>query len=245
MYKKTIKLGPKASSTTVPAHLSSTQQLQPPSTTSTNMSGTENMDTTTPAKRAGTEPTDAPPTKTVALSKLAAAYNKKVKATKAARNKGNAPDEDQNVETIPINEAVNEPTNVAGALPYNQAPLMNLRNLMPQGYQNEQSTKGTTASTSKLDASFRADKIEFVLMYRPKNPARPDDNDWEVPEKNNLRRGNGIRLSQVHGGGHLPDGRHCLGQRPQGDRDRYDLYVWKGHEPGCPAESCIQVHSHP
>ena len=69
--------------------------------------------------------------------------------------------------------------------PYLETPLLTLRQLMP-------GSSGGDEEDQDLDQSFRADKIEFMVVRRPLTPdeARaetvlvdPGDVDWTIPEQ--------------------------------------------------------------
>ena len=69
---------------------------------------------------------------------------------------------------------------------YLDAPLLTLRELMP-------GSTGKGDDDGDLDQSFRADKIEFLVMHRPMTPAEIQADtvledvahvDWSIPNQN-------------------------------------------------------------
>ena len=81
------------------------------------------------------------------------------------------------------------------------APLLTLRELMPGG-------TGDQDPDDDLDQSFRADRIDFIVMHRPlTNSEREADNmiedaadiDWAIPEKEEFEEYDGYVVRHLHG----------------------------------------------
>ena len=97
------------------------------------------------------------------IAALARAYEAKAKKTKLDRQaKGLATaDDEDGFEVQQVNETIKA-----------QEPL----ELLPQGF------NASKAANLKLDSTFRAERIEFVLMCKPINPQKPADLDWSIPD---------------------------------------------------------------
>ena len=115
------------------------------------------------------------------ISKLSAIYEAKIKATQAKKS-GTAPDQDTNFKVVPVNKTVTANPNAAAAkkLEYKNAPLLTLRSLLPDSLDDgTQLALEIPDGTKNLDCTFRADRLEFVIMTRKID----DDNaEWEIPE---------------------------------------------------------------
>ena len=93
------------------------------------------------------------------IAKLAKVYDKRVKDTRSAKGLDTVKEDDNDCEVTPIGSVVAEPVPVAKH-EYKQAPTMTLNDLIPASFKPE------PGASSKFNASFRSDRIEFVLMCR-------------------------------------------------------------------------------
>ena len=76
-----------------------------------------------------------------------------------------------------IGLTVSEPAAKAAKLDYRQAPTLTLSELIPASFQPE----AGAAASGKLHSSFRAEKIEFVLMQRKLVATAKEDLEWDLP----------------------------------------------------------------
>ena len=113
------------------------------------------------------------------IGRLSAIYEAKIKDTQKKKT-GTAPDLDTNFKIVPVNETVSAPATAAPKLEYKNAPLLTLRSLLPDALDDgTQLALDIPAGSKTLDCTFRAERIEFVVMTRKVD----DDNaDWEIPE---------------------------------------------------------------
>ena len=137
-------------------------------------------------KRSG-DSQDEPKAKKTAIQALAKAYKAKVDQTKASLvlKQGGGPVDPQpslegTVRTEYINEVVKvDPTPIAKPS-YAEAPLVTLRDLLPEGVIEDapQDLEG-----AQLDQVFRAESIEFVIMIKPlPKEGTPIVEEWDFPD---------------------------------------------------------------
>ena len=109
------------------------------------------------------------------IAKLARKYDDRVRATRTA--KGLKTEElDTDCEVTQIGARISEPAAVAKK-DYKAAPTMTLNELVPSRFKQH----GINPSTSKMNASFRSEKLEFVLMCRKLVATKQDDLEWDIP----------------------------------------------------------------
>ena len=108
------------------------------------------------------------------ISKLARIYDEKVKATRTAKGLGVA--EDDNCEITRIGSSVFEPAPMPKP-DYKSAPTLTLNELVPANFR----VASHEPATSKMNKSFRSERIEFVLMARKLVATKQEDLDWELP----------------------------------------------------------------
>ena len=137
-------------------------------------------------KRAS-ESSGEPPAKRTGIHTLANAYKAKVEKTKAqlVLKKGGGPIDPQpsldgNVTTEYINEVVKVDKTPIVKPTYESAPLVTLRELLPEGVIED---APQDLEAAQLDQVFRAESIEFVVMVKPlPKDGIPSDAEWEFPE---------------------------------------------------------------
>ena len=103
--------------------------------------------------------------KPTTITKLAAIYEAKIKDTQT-KNTGTAPDLDTNFTVEAVNKTVKaKKAEVQNKLEYKDAPLMTLRALLPDSLDDgAQIDIEYPDHTKNLDCTFRAEKVEFVIM---------------------------------------------------------------------------------
>ena len=137
----------------------------------------DNMDVDTASgssKRARTNPLD----EANQISKLAKKYDQRVQETRAAKGLEVEQGKDDNCEITRIGLKVDEPAAKAAKLDYREAPTLTLSELIPTNFQP---TAGAAAA-GNLHSSFRAEKVEFVLMMRKLVATSKDDLEWDLPD---------------------------------------------------------------
>ena len=129
--------------------------------------------------------TDTPP-KPIRAS-ITEAYHARVDETKAKQGKTKPVHNDNDVEEELLEGTLRAPSGPAPSQSVEQAeaPLLSLRDLMPEEAQN------TDPHDRSLDAKFRANRIEFVLVSRKATTTKIEtdavlqevsDMSWEIPE---------------------------------------------------------------
>ena len=111
------------------------------------------------------------------ISKLARKYNQRVQETRTAKGLEKK-DDDDNCEVTKIGLTISEPAAKAAKLEYRQAPTLTLSELIPASFKPE----AGAAASSNLHSSFRAERIEFVLMKRKLVAKAQEDLKWDLPE---------------------------------------------------------------
>ena len=140
-------------------------------------------------KRASDDSQEAPKAKRVSMQTLASVYKARVDETqnKLVLKKGGGPLNPQpslegNVETEFFNEVVKVCDKPVAKSSYAAAPLITLRELMPEGVVED---APQDFESIPLDQKFRAELIEFVVMIKPlPKPGVDPDISWEMPEAN-------------------------------------------------------------
>ena len=116
------------------------------------------------------------------IAKLAKKYDAKIQVTCAARaakglpTPGANPNEDTDFHVIPIGEKVAEQGPAAPKVTYNFAPKVTLRELMPEN------SVGSTQEADRLDQTFRAERLKFILMYWKLTATTPTELEWDIPD---------------------------------------------------------------
>ena len=111
------------------------------------------------------------------ILKLARKYDQRVQETRTAKGLEKR-DDDDNCEVTRIGLTISEPVTKAAKLEYRQAPTLTLSELIPASFKPE----AGAAASSNLHSSFRAERIEFVLMKRKLVATAPEDLEWDLPE---------------------------------------------------------------
>ena len=89
-----------------------------------------------------------------------------------------------NFETEYINEVVKVNTTHIAQSSYETAPLITLRELLPEGTAVDEPQD---LESMQLNQVFRAKSIEFVVMVKPLHKdGTPPAMEWEVPDSNLL-----------------------------------------------------------
>ena len=109
------------------------------------------------------------------MAKLARTYDDKVRSTRSAQGLESKEDRDDNCEVTTIGEKVAEQAAVVRT-DYRQAPTLTLHELIPTRFKPE---RGPAAE--KYHASFRSERVEFVVMCRKLVATRAEDLEWDFP----------------------------------------------------------------
>ena len=70
---------------------------------------------------------------------------------------------------------MSKPGAMAPKVTYNHAPQVTLRELMPENSVAPQ-------PSDRLDSTFRAERLEFIVMCRPLTATTPEELEWDIPE---------------------------------------------------------------
>lgn len=187
------------------------------------------------------EASNEPAAKRVSIQSLANAYNAKVKKTKAqiTLKKGGGPVDPQpslegSVTTEYINEVVKVDQTPVAKPTYAEAPLLTLRELLPEGVIDD---APQNLEAAQLDQVFRAESIEFVVMVKPlPKDGVPCEEEWEFPEPTMFNTIMNEAFADFIG--HYANGHYKMVQCGDPDRNRS---LYGQHEPSGPGQN-IPLH---
>ena len=125
-------------------------------------------------KRQRTDPLDG----ANSLSKLAKVYDKRVQETMTVKGLSKQKEDDGNCIITQIGDTVKAPEGIVKN-EYKQAPMLTLNQLLPERFK----PRGGERAASKLQSSFRTEKVEFVLFFSSGVPQRLDGGDLGRPTR--------------------------------------------------------------
>ena len=125
-------------------------------------------------KRQRTDPLDG----ANSLSKLAKVYDKRVQETMTVKGLSKQKEDDSNCIITQIGDTVKAPEGIVKN-EYKQAPMLTLNQLLLERFK----PRGGKRAASKLQSSFRTEKVEFVLMSRKLVATSREELEWELPDK--------------------------------------------------------------